>query len=132
MPFHDSCSSFHPSLSLSLSGYSSLPLYVCLSQIISEASHCLNILSFPISRAATMEPSLLSVSIRGLNNFCLISMQRIQKTHLSMFFPHTGRGEQGRCLLQQMSSLSFYPNTRNTCSFKNSMISSFDGNMPKF
>ncbi|KAF6099809.1 hypothetical protein HJG60_011540 [Phyllostomus discolor] len=68
-------------------------------------------------QAPAMEPPFLSAFSRRLKNFCLISMQKIQKTLqicLSMFPIQTLRREQGReptspfrCLPQQMSSLSF-------------------------
>lgn len=129
------CFPFHPSLSFSLSGCPHF-LPTCIS--VSD-----NLIGFHTSHPFFPEPPkrnpFLSAFNRGLKDFCLINMQSIQKTFLSMFPIQTSQGEQGREAKKpiKVSSqtnvfLALLPKRRNGFSFKNTLLSSFEGNMPKF
>lgn len=137
VPFCVHCSPCHPScLSLSLGIPHLLPLCIsvsdnrisfllCSHRFFADCQNSINGTSLPLALS------------RGLKNFCLISSMQ-ELTELSMFPTQTRQRGQGRAANEPIKvsspaniTLVLQPKCSNSCSFKNSMLSSIDRNVPK-
>lgn len=105
----------------SLPGF--LPLWICPQQ--PQAAHRLPTLPFSNFQSLENGTPFLSAFNPGPKNFCLLSMQKIQKTSFNASLPdQPGKAREGilvspfRCLPKQISSLSLCPNAETAAALK--------------